>query len=197
MVHRRVLICVTDAFSGFTNLRKHVVVLIPLPSSGCRSNERGFIYIPYFSWYLQPDIVETVTLSIVMLNLTFDYGKHFFYSDCSYLCTGNHRVLSSISLDSPGTMYMRNSTIYIRNICIQLMISTEVLSSSWDGFQTMKWMGKILQVFFVLFHFFLFIYSIDDVYNILYMVYYMPYIMFWTHMQIGHYSICFGRSTAN
>lgn len=54
---------------------------------------------------------------MVMLYLIFDYRKHFFfYSEYSHLCTDNHRVLSSISLDSPGTMYLKNSTIYLKNM---------------------------------------------------------------------------------
>lgn len=104
-------------------------------------------------------------------NYNFVYGNALFNiwlweaffknSEYSFLCTDKHRVLSSISLDSPGTMYLTSSNIYLRNVCLQPMISTQVLLNSWDGFQIIKWMGEILQILVVLVNILFFIYLHD------------------------------------
>lgn len=61
------VISVTHASSGFADLRDHVVVLTPLWSSGCRSNEGDSPPLPLnFSLYMQPSVVENITLDMVI-----------------------------------------------------------------------------------------------------------------------------------
>lgn len=128
---------------------------------------------------MQPAIVENITLAMAMLYLAFDYGKHFFFNlEYSLLCTGNHRVLSPISLDSPGAMYLKSNSIYLKNVHLP---STHDLHRG--SLKLMRWLpdhemkGENVAEGYYFISFFK-IYIIYDVYNILYMVYYMLYIIF-------------------
>jgi len=54
-------------FSGFADVGGHMVVLTSLLSSGCRSDEGDFLFFPpHFSFYMQPVVVENITLDVVI-----------------------------------------------------------------------------------------------------------------------------------